>query len=151
MEPSQQPTVKLFSFASSRRRLISGVVFLSIAGAFAGLWLIGHYKFTLYPFACGFKQRFGLPCPTCGMTTAVLAFAQGRIIDSFYAHPAAAIFCCLAVITAFFAFLSAVFGIYSPLLEKRLASVKPVYIIVAVVLVLLVGWGVNLARTLAIK
>jgi hypothetical protein len=150
MESSQQLTApKLFSRASTHRRLIAALVFFAIAGSFVGLWLAAHYHIELYPFACGFKQRYGLPCPTCGMTHAAMAFAQGRIIESFCTQPAAALFCTLAVAVAFFALLIAVFGIYSPALEKRLTALKLRYAIAVLVLVLAFGWAVTLARALA--
>jgi hypothetical protein len=150
MEPSQQPSSsKLFLRASARRRITAALVFLAIAAVFLLAWLMGRYHITLYPFPCGFKQRYGLPCPTCGMTTSVLAFAQGQIIRSFYIQPAAAFFCALAVAAAFFALLTAVFGIYSPILERRLASLKLRYIVAALLFVLAAGWAVTLARALA--
>jgi hypothetical protein len=149
MESGQQSTKpKILSRASARRRRISAIVFFAIVGSFAALWLVGHYKITLYPFACGFRQRYGLPCPTCFMTHAVLAFAQGHIIRSFYTQPAAAFFCCFGVVAAFFAFLTAAFGVYSPLLERRVISLKLRYIIAAVLFILAAGWAVTLARAL---
>jgi len=150
MEPGQQPSsLKLFQRASARRRIIAAFIFLAIAAVFLLAWLMGRYHITLYPFACGFKQRYGLPCPTCGMTTAVLAFAHGHIIRSFYLQPAAAFFCCVAIVIAFFALLTAVFGVYSPLFERRLASLKLRYIIAAILFVFAAGWAVTLARALA--
>jgi hypothetical protein len=150
MEPGQQPSsLKLFQRASARRRITAAFIFLAIAAVFLLAWLMGRYNITLYPFACGFKQRYGLPCPTCGMTHAVLAFAQGRIIRSFYVQPAAAFFCCLAIVTAFFALLIAVFGVYFPVFERRLVSLKLRYIVAALVFILAAGWAVTLARTLA--
>ena len=85
------------------------------------------------------------------MTTAIVAFAQGQIIRSFYIQPAAAFFCCVAVIAAFFTFLTAAFGIYFPLLERRLASVKLRYVLAAIILVFAAGWAVTMARALADK
>ena len=150
MVSSQQlNAAKTFTRATNRQRLIAAVVFCAIAGSFAALWLFAHYNITLYPFPCGFKQRYGLPCPTCWFTHAVLYFAQGRIIDSFYAQPAAGLFCSLAAAVAFFAFLIAVFGLYSPALERRLVSLKLRYIIAALVFVLVAGWVVTLLKTLA--
>jgi hypothetical protein len=145
----QLNSAKTFTRASSRRRLVAAVVFFVIAGSFVALWLVAHYDITLYPFPCGFKQRFGLPCPTCGFTHAVLYFAQGKIIDSFYAQPAAGLFCALAAVVAFFAFLVAVFGLYSPALERRIVSLKLRYILAALGLVLVAGWAFTLLKTLA--
>jgi sorbitol-specific phosphotransferase system component IIC len=118
---------------------------------FAASWVIARYKIPIYPFACGFKQRYGLPCPTCGMTTSVLAFAQGRLIDSFNVQPAAFFFCLLALATAFFAFLIACFGLYSPRLERRIVTLKIRYLIVALALVLIAGWVFTFARALMLK
>jgi hypothetical protein len=142
---------KLLSYASPRRRLIAAGVFLAIAGGFAILWIAGHYKITLYPFGCGFKQRYGLPCPTCGWTTAAVAFAQGHIIDSFYIQPAAAAFCFIAALIAVFALLQAAFGVYSPLLESRLVSMKLRYAIAALLIIIAAGWGVTFTRALIAK
>ena len=150
MESGQQPfSPKLFSRASATQRLIAGVIFLVIAGGFLLGWLMGQFHFTLYPFPCGFKQRYNLPCPTCGMTTAVIAFSHGHISSAFYAQPAAGFFCCLSAVIAFFAFLVAVFGVYSPLIERRLASLKLRYILAALFLIFAAGWAVTLARAIA--
>ncbi len=83
------------------------------------------------------------------MTTAVIAFSHGHISDAFYAQPAAGFFCCFATLIAFFAFLIAGFGVYSPLLERRLASLKLRYILAALFLILAAGWAVTLARAIA--
>ena len=151
MESGQQNALKTFARATPRQRLIAGIVLLSIAAGFAACWVIARYKIPIYPFGCGFKQRYGLPCPTCGMTTSVLAFAQGRLIDSFNAQPAAFFFCLLAVTSAFFAFLIAAFGLYSPRLRRRIVTLKIRYFIVALALVLIAGWAFAFARALMLK
>jgi len=100
---------------------------------------------------CGFKQRYGLPCPTCGMTTSVLAFFRGRVLESFYIQPAAALGCCIMVIAAFLAFVVAVFGVNFRILESLFAGIKVKHVILAVVAVIAAGWAVTLARALAEK
>ena len=150
MEPGQQPiSQKLFSRASGNQRLIAAGIFLFIAGGFLLGWLMGQFHFTLYPFPCGFKQRYNLPCPTCGMTTAVIAFSHGHIIDAFYTQPAAGFFCCFATVIAFFAFLVAVFGVYSSSIERWLASLKLRYIFAVLFLIFAAGWAVTLTRAIA--
>jgi hypothetical protein len=150
MESGQQPiSPKLFSRASASQRLIAVGILLFIAGGFLLAWLMGQFHLTLYPFPCGFKQRYNLPCPTCGMTTAVIAFSHGHIINAFYIQPAAGLLCCLAVVIAFFAFLVAVFGVYSPSIERRLASLKLRYIFAVLLLIFAAGWAVTLARAIA--
>ena len=143
-------SLPLVSRATRKQRLAAGIVLISIIGCFTACWVIARYKIPVYPFGCGFKQRYGLPCPTCGMTTSVLAFAQGRIIDSFNAQPAACLFCLLAVVIAFFAFLIAAFGVYSPRFSGRIASLKIRYVFIVLVLILVVGWVVTLLRAVAV-
>src|ERR1700758_5102520 len=36
---------------------------------------------------CQFLARSGLPCPTCGMTTATAHFVRGHWLTSFYTQP----------------------------------------------------------------
>jgi len=150
MESGQQPiSPRLFSRASANQRLIAAAIFIVIAAGFALGWLMGQFHFSLYPYPCGFKQRYNLPCRTCGMTTAVIAFSHGHICDAFYAQPAAGFFCCFATVIAFFAFLVAGFGVYSPLVERQLASLKLRYILAALFLILAAGWAVTLVRAIA--
>jgi len=118
--------------------------------AFFGLfWLAGHYRFDPWPFPCGFKQRYNLPCPGCGITTSVVAFAQGKIFEAFYIQPAAALLCCVLVVVAFLAFLIAVFGVYFGFLKRFVTEVKVRYIILALIIIMVAGWAVTLARALA--
>ena len=41
--------------------------------------------------ACGFYERTGYPCPTCGMTTAFSNVVRGRLIEAFTVQPAGAL------------------------------------------------------------
>ena len=100
---------------------------------------------------CGFKQKYGLPCPTCGMTTSVLAFAQGRFLDSFYIQPAGAIFCCILVITALMALITAVFGVYFRFLVRMAKRLKVRYVIFLLLIIIASGWAVTLARAIVEK
>ena len=85
------------------------------------------------------------------MTTSVLAFAQGKIFESFYIQPAAALLCCVLAVSAFLAFLIAVFGVYFGFLKRFFAEVKVKHIILAMIIVIAAGWAVTLARALAAK
>jgi predicted RNA-binding Zn-ribbon protein involved in translation (DUF1610 family) len=98
---------------------------------------------------CGFKLRTGFPCPTCGMTTATLAFAQGKVLEAFYTQPACGLLCCMAVAAALVAFIVAVFGVYFRFIERFFAQVKLRYIILALIVIVAAGWAVTLARALA--
>ena len=143
--------LKILRRATSRQRGISGVVFL-VLFVFFGLLAIGaHYKIVRWPFPCGFKQKYDLPCPSCGMTTSVVAFAQGRIFESFYIQPAAAFLCSVLVVTAILSFLILVFGVYFVFLERFFNEGKVKHIILAVLIIIVAGWAVTLARALAAK
>jgi hypothetical protein len=153
MQASQQLNKKwrVFSRASSRQRFTGAAVCLAVIAFFGLFWFVGHYKIDMgWWFGyCGFKQRYDLPCPTCGMTTAVLAFAQGKIFEAFYIQPAAGLFCCVLVVAAFMALLVAVFGVRFGFLERFFRRVKIIYIIAALLIIIAAGWAVTLARAMA--
>ncbi|UCF43343.1 MAG: DUF2752 domain-containing protein [Planctomycetota bacterium] len=150
MQASQQLNKpKIYRRASSRQRLTAGVIFLVVGASFGLFWVSGHYKTTLWPFPCGFKQKYGLPCPGCGITTSAVTFAQGRILEAFYIQPAGALLCCLLALSAFLAFLVAVFGVYFGFLNRFFFKVKLTYVILALIVVIAGGWAVTLARALA--
>ena len=145
--------LRIFSRASSRQRITAAIVCLAVVGFFGLFALAGHYNINMGRWLgyCGFKQRYGLPCPTCGMTTAVLAFAQGKIFEAFYIQPACALLCCVLVVTASLAFVTAVFGVYFRFLERFFGEVKVRYIILALIVIIAAGWAVTLARALAVS
>lgn len=154
MQASQQLNrPKFIRRASFRQRLRAGVVFLVVAAIF-GLFALaaaGKIDINRWLTPCGLKQRYNLPCPTCGMTTSALAFVQGKIIEAFYIQPAGALLCCVMVIAAVLAFLVAVFGIYSRFLERFFTKVKIKYIILILLIIMAAGWAVTLARALAVR
>lgn len=142
---------KILHGASFRRRLGAGVVFFVVVATFSLFWLAANDKIDIARWLspCGFKQKHGLPCPTCGMITSTLAFARGKIFEAFYIQPAAALLCCVLVAAAFLAFIIAVFGVYFRFLHRFFAEVKIKHIIVALIAVIAAGWAVTLARALA--
>ena len=154
MQASQQLNKpKFFYRASSGQRMVAAIVCFGIIVFFAVFALAGHYRIDMGRWLglCGFKQRTGLPCPTCGMTTATLAFAQGRILEAFYIQPACGLLCSVMVIVALLAFIIAVFGIYFRFIERLFTEVKLRYMILALVIIIIAGWAVTLARALAAK
>ena len=152
MQPNQQINnkQKFFCRATNQQRILAGVVFLLIAAAFGLFVLAANNKIDLswWLGPCGFKQRFGLPCPTCGMTTSIIAFCQGKIIEAFYIQPAMGLFCCVLVIIAVLSLFTGVFGVYFEFIKRFFAEVKIKYIILALLLVVICGWAVTLARAL---
>jgi len=83
------------------------------------------------------------------MTTATLAFAQGKIFEALYIQPACALLCCVLVVISFLAFVTAVFGVYFHFIERFFSEVKVRHIILALIVIIVAGWAVTLARALA--
>jgi succinate dehydrogenase hydrophobic anchor subunit len=149
MQASQQVNkLKNFSHATSNQRIVAAIVFFGIVGFFIVFGLAGHYGVDMGRWLgyCGFKQRFGLPCPTCGMTTMALAFARGKILEAFYIQPAGALLCCLLVVIGLLAFFTAASGVYFRFIERFFKEVKVRYIILALIIIIAAGWAVTLAR-----
>jgi hypothetical protein len=136
---------------SPATKLIAAAIFLGIACVFVLLRLgeKGTLQFRYVFGVCGFKQRFGLPCPGCGWTRAAQAFAAGDVIRSLQIQPAAAVFCGVAVLAAILALHTAIFGIHSRLQQVLLRPCFWKYVIVGACVVILLGWLVTLAKTLS--
>jgi hypothetical protein len=149
MQKNQQVTVPgFFCRASFRQRVIAAIIFLAafILFGFLHLAAIGKIDINRRLTPCGFKQKYNLPCPTCGMTTSAIAFVQGRILEAFYIQPAAALLLCVLVIAAFLAFFTAVFGVYLKALERFFAEVRLKYIVLILIIIIVAAWAITLAR-----
>jgi len=147
MTASQQTTRSKFTRrATPRQRTIAALIFFAIAAGFTAVHLLARFNISPWPFPCGFKQRFNLPCPTCGMTTAILAFAQGKILHAFYTQPAAAFLCAALLVTALFAFIIAVFGVYFRFLDRLRDEFKLRYVVLALLIIVAAAWAVTLSR-----
>jgi hypothetical protein len=152
MRTRQQTTeIGLVRRATMRQRKIAGLIVLGVVALFGSLWLLQRvgFDFGLLFGPCGMKQRTGLPCPTCGMTTSVLAFTRGDLLTAFYVQPAAAFLCALLVIGAILAFLTSVFGIYFNTLDRLKGEIKIWHVAVGLLIILAAGWAVTFARALA--
>lgn len=112
------------------------------------LWLSakGHINLGFWLGVCGFKQRFGLPCPGCGWTHAAQMFVTGHPIRAFTIQPAAAFFCITGVMAGIYALLIAVFGIDFSFSRRLMSAVGVRILLVTMVIVLLAGWAVTLVR-----
>ncbi len=138
------------SLVTSGRRIRAGVVFAVIMGIFGVLfagangWIDMSRLFGI----CGFKQVYGLPCPTCYITTSAMAFVQGRIAESFYVQPAGAVLCCALVAAQVVALLISAFGVNFAFLRKPFGWRMIVYFLVSALIVLVAGWIVTLSRAL---
>lgn len=153
-QTSQQARkVEILCRASRRERAASGVVFLAVGALFLLLWLASAKFFDIGLLAgpCGFKQRHGLPCPTCGWTTSAEAFVRGEFLRSFHVQPAAAVICTVLAVGAFLALFQAVLGVYFKFLRSFWSSVKVRYLIGALIIIIVGGWAVTLVRALAAR
>ena len=83
------------------------------------------------------------------MTTSILAFCQGKIVEAFYIQPFGALLYSILVIAAFLALLTAVFGVYFDFIGRFLVKIKLKHMILALLLVIICGWAVTLTRDLA--
>lgn len=66
--------------------LIGWILYIFLAVA-ALLQHSGIFRLTDLPLSCSFRHVTGLYCPGCGITHAVMALANGRILQSFLYHP----------------------------------------------------------------
>lgn len=154
MESSQQLNKPgIFTRASRRQRVRAGIALAVLAALFGLIHLMatGRIDADRWLDPCGFKQRFALPCPTCGMTTSALAFARGRIFESFYIQPAAALACCIMVTAAFLALLTAVFGMYFSFLNSLFSQIGLKHLILALIILVAAAWAVTLSRAIIHK
>jgi len=53
----------------------------------AVVWLLAVLPVAMGRADCPVAEVFGVPCPGCGMTRAVVLFAAGRFSESFAMHP----------------------------------------------------------------
>ena len=146
-----QVNVKIYRRAAKKQRIIAVIIFVSIAGFFTIAFLAGSglINLDLLIGPCGFRQRTGLPCPSCFMTTSCIFFVQGKIWDSFYIQPAAGLLWVLLVTCAIFSFLIAVFGVYFCFLDYIFNRMNIKYIVLAAIVIFAAGWAVTFARLLA--
>jgi hypothetical protein len=123
-------------------RITAGGIALLMAGGFFFFWACDHGWIDLAPMLgiCGFKQRFGLPCPGCGWTHSIQAFTAGRIKEAFCLQPAAAVFCLAAIAVFFFALHIAIFGVDFAFLRWVRSPGGIKVLIFAAVAIILIGW-----------
>lgn len=136
---------------SVRGRLIAAGVFLLIAWGFLVVnWgeRTGLINWGRIFNPCGFKQRTRLPCPTCGMTTAVRLFAVGHFREAFLTQPAAWLLCVGLLVTAAFALVMAVTGREWGVL-RWIRRWKLKYVVLVVAIILGAAWAVTMARAIS--
>ncbi len=89
---------------------------------------------------CSFAARTGYPCPTCGMTTSIVAAAHGRLGAAWQAHPFGLVLFAAIVVLAAFGTGELITG------RRLIQKLRPSLWWAAVGLGgVLVGWGLKVA------
>jgi hypothetical protein len=87
---------------------------------------------------CGMLITTGLPCPTCGMTTAFAYAVRGRLIKSFLAQPAGMV---LALGTMLAAIVSGWVSFTGRMPRIRIPMITTYRLLLAMLVLLIGGWG----------
>ena len=105
-------------------RLVSLVILFACSSVLGtAVWLSAdangmgtHRQLGLAP--CGFLVGTGLPCATCGMTTAFTHAAHGNLLQSFITQPAGMLLCLLLAIMTILSSYTLIVGIsLTPVLQ----------------------------------
>jgi len=143
-------TQKQTNRASVTERKLAGLIFLSLA-ALLGLLIvcrIAGFDISRMFLPCGFQQRYHLPCPTCGWTTALKAFSQGHLIRAFYIQPAASLICLGLLVLALIALYIALSGVRPTFVRRLYRELKLKHILGSFVVIVLAGWAVTFVRAI---
>ncbi len=137
----------LYPYQLRNNRLIGAVLCL----AFLAPLLVGvnlrpsptglgtHTELGLAP--CGFYLVTGMPCATCGMTTAVSFAAHGHLLIAFYTQPAGALLALICAMMCLIAGWSALSGMSLQPIGALLG--RPIAFL-TMLAVVLAAWGYTL-------
>jgi len=81
-------------------RWIRRLVGLVVAGVCVAVIVVAALRVEVYGQTCGMVTRTGLPCPTCGMTTAFRAAVRGDLVGGFSAQPFGPVLCLMTAVLA---------------------------------------------------
>ena len=140
----------LYRVSAKRPATARLVAVIVLCGCATLLWFAGRVQ--PHPAGLGTHQQFGLPpcsvvmligypCPTCGMTTAFAHTVRGELFTAFNAHPGGLIFA-LATIVALSVSLSVL--VTGRVWAVNWYRVSPTLLTLAIVLILVGGWGYKL-------
>ena len=87
---------------------------------------------------CVFKTVTGLPCPSCGVTRAVIALSRGQLAHGLFMNPLAAIACGAALV--YLAYAAAVLAFRLPRFRPVLSPAGARVVRIATVAVIGVNW-----------
>lgn len=95
---------------------------------------------------CGMLKVTGLPCPTCGMTTAFAHTVRGQLISAFWAQPTGLVLTLAIMMAALGASWTLATG---RLLPVRIPILTPYRLLVALLVLLVGGWAFKMVVMLA--
>ncbi len=152
-QDQQQKTKVFIRKAARQERIISFYIFFLSVGICVFLFLGANNQISMERIfgPCGFKMKYNLPCPACGMTTSMLAFFKGQIIQSAKIQPTGSILCIILLISAVLTFISAFLGVYFSFIDKIFTKIKLRYIIILTIAVFLLGWLMSLVNAISLK
>jgi len=91
---------------------------------------------------CGMIITTGLPCPTCGMTTAFSHTVRGQWLRAFWAQPAGFLLALATIAAGFMSVYCIATGRPPPI---RMPFLTPVWILIILLVWFVGGWGFKLA------
>jgi hypothetical protein len=129
------------SLAARLMAALVGTVCLTVLSVAAWLHPNGrgygtHQQLGLAP--CAFKLRTGLPCPSCGYTTAFTYFAHGKPLSSLITQPMGALLALAAAVAIWVGFYIAITG--RPV-HRLLKLVPSRYYVMPLLGSALLAWG----------
>lgn len=95
--------------------------------------------------ACSFIILSGMPCPTCGMTTAFADTVRGRLVEAFFAQPAGLVLCLTTMALAAYSLCVVVTG-SSVVIRWERISVK---LMLGLAFLIVAGWAFKMVYGLA--
>ncbi len=149
------PVGAIFLEAEGRRPMATRASGAAILVACTGLFAAASWldpargstdsleQFGLPP--CGMLVRWGVPCPTCGMTTSFALAARGQLASAFHAQPAGLALAVAAAVAAIAAGGTLVTG---RSFRVNWYRVSPTGIGLGVAAILLAGWAYKIVTTL---
>ncbi len=145
------PLISLSEDRDHLTRLTALMVFLGVAGIMGMAWYMNpdpkgigtHQRLGLPP--CGFLVTTGLPCPTCGMTTAFAHTVRGHLLEATRAQPAGTV---LALFTIALGVVAVVVMITGRRLELNWYRINPMRVLVASLVIFVGSWTFKVVMVL---
>lgn len=99
-----------------------------------------HRQLGLAP--CGLLKTFGVPCPTCGMTTSFANVAHGHVVASLRGQPAGTVLAMLTACGVWIGGYVAATGRPGAAIARRLPTTRA---LVALLAIVIAGWAYTIA------